>query len=203
MQYHTLMILVNRPFFAASTATMPEVAFSDPMVGRLACTDSALSISKLLQIYRRLYGLRRINIQAVHLIFTASLIHVLNACEAAEPSLRNSAWRDLEVCLQALSELGKGFQSATRALDVVNGIKNELLKASRVGAKRSAPHPYVAEYDNPTTKRRRPSSGQQSANIISDGINQATHDDTFCGSSLNGIDSIFWSELTSLEFPNF
>ncbi|KAF2009748.1 hypothetical protein BU24DRAFT_312985, partial [Aaosphaeria arxii CBS 175.79] len=116
MQYHTCMILVNRPFFAASIATLPDVAFSDPMVGRPACTDSARAISRLLQIYRRLYSFRRINIQVVHLIFTASLVHVLNACEAVEPSLRNSAWKDLEVCQQALSELSKGYKSATRAL---------------------------------------------------------------------------------------
>ncbi|KAF2799540.1 hypothetical protein K505DRAFT_196071, partial [Melanomma pulvis-pyrius CBS 109.77] len=119
MQYHCVMILVNRPFFPASIATLPDVAFSDPMVGRPACTGSAKSIAKLLQIYRRLYSFRRINIQAVHLVFTASLIHVLNACEATEPTLKNSAWKDLEVCCQALMEMGKGYKNASRALEVV------------------------------------------------------------------------------------
>ena len=196
MQYHTLMILVNRPFFAATTATMPDVAFSDLSIGRPACTDSARAISKLLQTYRRLYGLRRINIQAVHLIFTASLIHVLNACGAAEPSLRNSAWKDLEACQQALSELGKGFQSAMRALEVVNSIKTELLKATRKSAKRSAPNVTSVDDEDTATKRRR-SSLATTYDI------DAAQEDTILSPSTNFIDSIFWSELTSLDFPRF
>jgi hypothetical protein len=203
MQYHTLMILVNRPFFAATSNSLPDVAFTDPLVGRTACTDSARSISKLLQIYRRLYGLRRINIQAVHLIFTASLVHILNACESIEPSLKNSAWKDLEVCQQALAELSKGFQSATRALDVVNGIKDELLRATRENAKRSAPDPAVTDIDGMAAKRRRSSAASRNAGVTLEHTERAVQDDTSWGTSMNGIDSIFWSELTSLDFPKF
>lgn len=199
MQYHTLMILVNRPFFAASTTSMPDVAFSDPMVGRSACTDSARSISKLLQIYRRLYGLRRINIQAVHLIFTASLIHVLNACENTEPSLRNSAWKDLEVCQQALAEMGQGFQSATRALDVVHGIKNALLGASRESVKRGPPIAAHANDSEAIAKRLCPSAAQRTT---TNHIEEAAQYESLWATSINGIDSIFWSELTSLDFPS-
>lgn len=204
MQYHTLMILVHRPFFAATITTMPDVAFSDPLVGRTSCTDSARSISKLLQIYRRLYGLRRINIQAVHLIFTASLVHVLNACGSVEPSLKNSAWKDLEVCQQALSELSKGFQSASRALEVVNGIKDELLRATRENAKRSSPDSSIMEPDGDVNaKRRRSSAAPRTAEVLPENIERAAQEDTIWGNSMNGIDSIFWSELTSLDFSNF
>lgn len=200
MQYHTLMILVNRPFFAATTTTMPDVAFSDPKVGRPACTESARSISKLLQLYRRLYSLRRINIQAVHLIFTASLVHVLNACEAAEQSLRNSAWKDLEVCQQALSELGKGFQSASRALEVVNNIKRELLGLTRKSTKRSAP--CVPTRSNAEiTPKRRCSTVLNHATDIGFGDFEIAQDDTILSPSTNLVDSIFWSELMSLDFP--
>lgn len=203
MQYHTLMILVNRPFFAATATSLPDVAFTDPMVGRTACTDSARSISKLLQIYRRLYGLRRINIQAVHLIFTASLVHVLNACESVESTLKNSAWKDLEVCQQALSELSKGFQSAARALEVVNGIKNELLRATRENAKRNASDSAVRESDNMAAKRRRSSATVSSTDPTTGHMQQHAQDERLWDTSMNGIDSIFWSELTSLDFPKF
>ncbi|KAH7068282.1 fungal-specific transcription factor domain-containing protein [Paraphoma chrysanthemicola] len=199
MQYHTVMILANRPFFAATTATLPDVAFSDPMVGQPACTDSARAIAKLLQIYRRLYSFRRINIQAVHLVFTASLIHVLNACEAAEPSLRNSAWKDLEVCQQALSDLSKGYHSATRAREVVAGIQNELLRAKRESVKRSAAHGPGLESDRSQAKRRRPSTWEEPTLPVVDDA----PDEMILNPALNVIDSIFWSEWTSLDFPRF
>jgi hypothetical protein len=194
MQYHTIMILVNRPFFSASATSIPHIAFTDPMVGRPACTDSARSMSKLLQIYRRLYSFRRINIQAVHLIFTASLIHVLNACEATEPSLKNSAWKDLEVCCQALTEMGKGYKNATRALEVISGIKNELLKATRESTKRTS-----FSTSESVAKRRRPSTLD---NIPPPVTATESQDDTLLNPSMNAIDSIFWSEVTSLELPS-
>ncbi|KAF2649614.1 hypothetical protein K491DRAFT_610426 [Lophiostoma macrostomum CBS 122681] len=196
MQYHTVMILANRPFFSADISRLPDVAFSDPMVGRPACTESAKAISKLLQIYRRLYSFRRINIQAVHLIFTASLIHVLNACQAAEPSLKNSAWKDLEVCCQALSEMGKGYKNASRALEVVSGIKSELLKTTRENAKRASMA--FPETEDVLGSKRRRSSG------VPAGQRPEIRDpepDTILDPSMNAIDSIFWSELTSLGFP--
>jgi hypothetical protein len=197
------MILANRPFFAATTATLPDVAFSDPMVGRPACTDSARAIAKLLQIYRRLYSFRRINIQAVHLVFTASLIHVLNACEAAEPSIRNSAWKDLEVCQQALGDLSKGYHSATRARDVVTGIQNELLRAKRESVKRSAANGPGFESDPAQTKRRRPSTWEQQTVPVADEALDDQQDGMILNPALNVIDSIFWSEWTNLDFPRF
>ncbi|CAN9205833.1 unnamed protein product [Alternaria alternata] len=195
MQYHTVMIIANRPFFTATTANLPDVAFSDPMVGPPTCTDSARAIAKLLQIYRRLYSFRRINIQAVHLVFTASLIHVLNACEAAAPSLRNSAWKDLEVCQQALCDLSEGYHSATRAREVVTGIQNELLRAKRESMKRSAAHGTGSESNPTRAKRRRSSAWEQPAGPVAD----HGHDDTILDPALNVIDSIFWSEWTRLS----
>jgi hypothetical protein len=206
MQYHCVMILVNRPFFSTNIATLPDVTFSDPMVGRPACTGSAKSIAKLLQIYRRLYSFRRINIQAVHLVFTASLIHVLNACEATEPSLKNSAWKDLEVCCQALLEMGKGYKNARRALEVVNGIKTELLRATRESVKRNFMSAPSMEHDPGSSKRRRPPTwDEDSATILGAGSAEASMslDDTILNPVMNTIDSIFWSELTSLDFPAF
>ena len=58
--------------------------------------------------------------QAVHLIFTATLIHVFTACAATDPVRSQNAWENLEICCQALSELGLAFKSASRALEVVS-----------------------------------------------------------------------------------
>ncbi|ORX97010.1 hypothetical protein BCR34DRAFT_619516 [Clohesyomyces aquaticus] len=195
MQYHCVMILVNRPFFSASTATLRDVAFTDPMVGRPACTDSARVISKLLQIYRRLYRFRRINVQAEHLIFTVSLIHVFNACEAKEPCLKNSAWKDLEVCCQALTEMGKGYKNALRALGVVNSIRTELLNATRESVKRDSLSAPGAEY-NQGPSNRRGSTWEDEDTLNCPGAfghTNISQDDTLLNPALNIIDSLFWS----------
>ncbi|KNG48363.1 hypothetical protein TW65_04885 [Stemphylium lycopersici] len=203
MQYHTLMILVNRPFFAENTPSIPNITLSDPRIGRPTCTESARAISRLLQIYRRLFNFRRINIQAVHLIFTASLIHALNACQATtDPSLRNYAWNDLETCQQALSEMSTGFQSAARALQVVNGIKSELLTATRKGVKRSAYFGATMNEGELSKKRQRPDGSQRSVSTFTESVDTA-QDQPILDPSLNLVDSIFWSEMMSLDFPRF
>ena len=79
MQYHTIMIITFRPFFA-SVKTLPGLSVAEITAGRNYCTNSANFMAKLVQTYRRLYSLRRINVQAVHLVFTATLIHVFTAC---------------------------------------------------------------------------------------------------------------------------
>ncbi|USP78019.1 putative nitrogen assimilation transcription factor nit-4 [Curvularia clavata] len=191
MQYHTVMIIANRPFFTATTANLQDVALSDPTVGSKTCTDSAKAITRLLQIYRRLYSFRRINIQAVHLVFTASLIHVLNACEAVEPSLRNSAWKDLEVCQQALCDLSKGYHSATRAREVVTGIQNELLRAKRESIKRGAVDKATSETNPDQAKRRRLSTWEHTESVADE-----IQDAIILNPAVNVIDSIFWSEWT-------
>jgi hypothetical protein len=86
---------------------------------RDACRKAAHSIAKLLRIFDRLYTLRRINVQAVHLIFTASLIHVYDACSFSGSDARDSAAAELEICCYALREMGQQFKNAIRALEVI------------------------------------------------------------------------------------
>jgi hypothetical protein len=136
MQYHCIMILANRPFLSRNTFS--KVDAKSVMEGRLLCAQAATSISRLLTIYRRLYTVRRVNIQAVHLIFTASLIHVCNACSSVDPQTQTATWQDLEVCCQALEEIGQGYKNAIRGLEVVKSVKSELLRWGKAHSKRGS-----------------------------------------------------------------
>jgi hypothetical protein len=126
MQFYALRIIVDRPFLSLAS----NAALSDQDISRSqkSCFDAASSIARLAQIYRRQYTLRRANIQTVHLIFTAALIHVHHAYLSGDGEIQGTAARYLEICSQALSELGLAYKNARRALEVITYIKADLFR---------------------------------------------------------------------------
>jgi hypothetical protein len=119
MQYHEIVISVNRPLLS----TVGE-GREDDDYARGVCTTSASAIANLVSLYRRLWTLRRVNIQAVRICLTASLIHLYNLSVGPirEPQWSQSL-KDLEICCEALSELSKAFNSSLRALDLIIRVK--------------------------------------------------------------------------------
>ncbi|VUC35672.1 unnamed protein product, partial [Clonostachys rosea] len=67
------------------------------------CRDSAIQISKLMDIYRHHYSLRQIPIAAVHLSFAAAVIHLIDA-RPTNPNWTQAA-RHLQTCVNALRDL--------------------------------------------------------------------------------------------------
>ncbi|KAJ5378262.1 uncharacterized protein N7496_005671 [Penicillium cataractarum] len=130
MQLHALRIIVDRPFVLSDAATS-ALAPDQISESRESCNGAALGITKLVQIFRRHYSLRRVNIQAVHLIFTAMLVHVHNACLSEDYEICHAAQRHLEICSQALGEIGQAYKNALRALEVITSIKSSLLLIQR------------------------------------------------------------------------
>lgn len=130
MQFYALRIIVDR-------------ALSITIVERSTIRTRYFTISKVLfwhgfvdcatcQIYRRQYTLRRANIHTVHLMFTAALIHVHHAYLSGDGEVQRSATRYLEICSQALSELGLAYKNARRALEVIICIKADLFRCRQV-----------------------------------------------------------------------
>jgi len=94
---------------------------------------------KLLKIYRKQHTLRQTNVQIVHLLFTASLIHIYNTCTSTGKEAEN-AMADLQFCCQSLSEIGQAYKNSTRALEVIICIKREWQnKANTTRLKRPGP----------------------------------------------------------------
>ncbi|KAJ9611157.1 hypothetical protein H2200_004340 [Cladophialophora chaetospira] len=216
MQYHTIMIVTFRPFFA-SAKTLPGLTTVEIAAGRNHCTSSANFMAKLIQTYRRLYTLRRINVQAVHLVFTATLIHVFTACAATDLSRSNTAWKNLEVCCQALSELGLAFRSASRALEVIMGIKSDLLRRSKSNVKRQNPWDDAPEdLELAPSKRRRPTipesdflqshQSPQSQGSFDFGLGLGETDPAFNFFDTSyddfSLETLFWSGYNNLELPH-
>ncbi|KIW11440.1 hypothetical protein PV08_10740 [Exophiala spinifera] len=210
MQYHCVMIITNRPFFA-STRKMIDLSPLEISNRRDACTDAADDIARLVHIYRRLYGLRRINIQAVHLLFTGTLIHVFTACGALDKTKSDNAWKNLETCCQALSEMSLSFKNAGRAFEVIMSIKSDLLKRSRSRLKRSNPWHDGQDFDADSQRKRR-STMPESELLPFEDFGASNFDPSFDSAApLNffdtsyddfSLDSLFWTGFNSLELPH-
>lgn len=126
MQYHALVIIIYRPFLSSYGQTV-SLRPEDVSSSRVACTEAANAINALVRLHRRLYTLKRINLQAVHLIFAAAMIHLGNAVQPKG----SKSQTELDTCCQALCEMGSTFKSSSRALEIVLHFKTELLARSR------------------------------------------------------------------------
>lgn len=209
------MIITCRPFFA-SIKTLPTLTVAEIADIRNQCTESANVVAKLLDAYRRQYTLRRINVQAVHLVFTATLIHVFTACGAMDRSRSEKAWKNLEICCQALSEMGLVFKNASRALEVIMGIKSDLLRRSRSNTKRKIPWNDASETGPVPSKKPRSTTAEGELLQIyqspqdSDGSGfdpSLTHEDqafNFFDTAYDdfSLDTLFWTEFNALELPH-
>jgi hypothetical protein len=124
MQYHEAVILLYRPFLHAwpdQAARSFGVGAPD---GRQMCTESASKICDLLIMYRRQYGLRHINVHAVDAVLSAGLVHADNCCYLPESDNKH-AQELLNICIQALGEMGQTFHCSTRALEVVTTLRRD------------------------------------------------------------------------------
>ncbi|KAH7083507.1 hypothetical protein BKA63DRAFT_584879 [Paraphoma chrysanthemicola] len=129
MQFYAIRILAHRPLFAANVAVHgqePEISSSQ---ARQTCFDAAQMLVRILETYRRQHTLRRVNVQMVHLVFTASLTYVFETCTSTGTRLQ-TAMTSLQVCTQALTEIGQAFRNATRALELIICIKRDWHKSS-------------------------------------------------------------------------
>ncbi|POS74199.1 hypothetical protein DHEL01_v207406 [Diaporthe helianthi] len=145
MQFYTVVIFLLRPYFSRDLLRMAQAmpSHEDRLAlasVRAECITAAHSMADVLRCYRKQYTLRHTNVQIVHLIFTASLVHVYNACtcsssphESQTPAVAVAvALDDLQSCCQALGEIGEYYGNATRALDVVILVKREWQKLAAV-----------------------------------------------------------------------
>jgi hypothetical protein len=125
MLYYAILVAIDRPFTYGRCESLPGLTRAEIEESHRASTDAAVIIVHLLQEYRQWYGLRQMNIHTVHLIFTAALGHIHNVYFAPGEPTRMAARKHLQICCQALSEIGPGYKIALRALEVITSIKSE------------------------------------------------------------------------------
>jgi len=123
-QYHEAMIFANHPFM-----TTPGVAQSPD--SRRKYIESARVITRIIVMYKRLWSLRRINIQLIHPMFTASMVHLYIACTSENRDMHAAAVSDLEICCDALKDVSELYRPSAwqlRSIDRVRQVWHDLLE---------------------------------------------------------------------------
>ncbi|KAL9102694.1 MAG: hypothetical protein Q9163_002185 [Psora crenata] len=109
MFFQLLFIHLFRPFLKYKQANSPLPAHVSP---RKFLIHSSATISKLLRLYKRTYGLRQICNIVVYIAHTACTVHLLNLPD-------KNASRDIVHGLNHLEEIGEGWLCARRTLGIL------------------------------------------------------------------------------------
>ncbi|KAJ5607392.1 hypothetical protein N7537_004011 [Penicillium hordei] len=110
MLYQLQIIHLYRPFLKYTKANTPLPSHVSP---RKICTQAAATVSKLLRIYKRGYGLKQICNIAVYIAHTACTVHLLNLPD-------KNAQRDVIHGLKNLEEMAEGWLCARRTLRILD-----------------------------------------------------------------------------------
>lgn len=127
MQFYFTLLLLHRPFInfgrALRVAGQVEHTHFDAMA---ICTLAATNITKLSRDYSFFYDIRKIPSPAVHFIFTAATIHMINyllANDANDQTL-------FEGCLSGLSRIGESYPFGTKAVSVLEDLVHQIHQCS-------------------------------------------------------------------------
>ncbi|KAJ4049560.1 hypothetical protein NW763_008858 [Fusarium oxysporum] len=123
MQHAFCIIILHRPFVAKSYIQPYPRVGAGHQHARSMCVQSAIDIAKLIGGYKLCFSIRRANVLFVHMAFTAALILVYATISEQEDHDRAEMSVHLDVCCQALAELGNVFESASRTLDILLSVK--------------------------------------------------------------------------------
>lgn len=114
MLYQEMRIILFRPFLSCERESH--------LGAGNACTHAAQEICRILQLYRRYYTLRYINVTAVAVVMAAAEVHIHDCCTFSGQKGK-TAENNLVICLQALGEMGQSFNSSIRGLDVITSLR--------------------------------------------------------------------------------
>ena len=110
MFFHLLYIHLFRPFLKYNLSNSPLPSHVSP---RKVCSQAAGSISKLMRLYKRTYGLRQICNIAVYMVHSACTIHLLNLPD-------KMAKRDIIHGVKHLEEIAEDWLCARRTLSILS-----------------------------------------------------------------------------------
>ncbi|KAK8196234.1 fungal-specific transcription factor domain-containing protein, partial [Phyllosticta paracitricarpa] len=141
MLYHQFIIYIHRPYVSKTYIQPSPPQGPGHMHAQQMCIESATAIVDLLRLYEQRYTFRRMNIQAVSIIFTTSLILIFLICSkqrgspppvtASSPSTANAtenAVAYLSVCFRALEDLTQSYDSARRTREFLVALQQRWQK---------------------------------------------------------------------------
>lgn len=115
--YHTATVLLFRPFISQARSNCLPASF-DPLG---SCTNSAVKIVTLVKTYKEDYSLQFSHNMAIHGLFTASTIHLVNIVSKID-SYEHSARQNLFRSIELMKEMCETWRSANRCLQVIRSL---------------------------------------------------------------------------------
>ncbi|KAJ9150758.1 Fungal specific transcription factor [Pleurostoma richardsiae] len=159
MQYYQSLIYAHRPWMSKSYIQPNPPRGPGASHARKMCMDSASTIAQLLRLYEERYTLRRINIQAVAITFSAALLLVFATVAHYQRDREDEILADLSVCFRALDELAPSWDTAKRARDFLTRLQRHWQRQAKISS--SSPlagarghHAGSVELGFPTSRKR-------------------------------------------------
>ncbi|OQU95624.1 Fungal specific transcription factor domain-containing protein [Cladophialophora immunda] len=123
MQFYFTMLLLHRPFIDLDevVATIPHLSEGQPSATTI-CTLAATNIAKLARDYSLFYSLSQIASPAIHFIFIAATIHMINH----KISPGNNHDYLFQGCLASLLEIGSAYPMSHKAAAVLQELAGRL-----------------------------------------------------------------------------
>ncbi|CAG8961644.1 hypothetical protein HYFRA_00006181 [Hymenoscyphus fraxineus] len=153
MFFHLLYIHLFRPFLKYNPNTSPLPPHVSP---RKLCTQAAGSVSKIMRLYKKTYGLRQICNIAVYIVHSACTIHLLNLPE-------KTAKRDIVHGVKHLEEIAEDWLCSRRTLSILSVLARKWKidlpeEAAAVLTRTDAKYGYFSTADVPSPKQENISS---------------------------------------------
>ncbi|KAF6807420.1 hypothetical protein CMUS01_14134 [Colletotrichum musicola] len=117
MQYYQNVIHAHRPWMSSSYLQPQPPQGPGYVHAQRMCIESATAVAKLIQIYERLYSLRRVNTQGVAITFSAAIILIFASVSRRRRRRTAETATHLGVCFRALEEFSLAWECAKRARD--------------------------------------------------------------------------------------
>ncbi|KAL3458589.1 fungal-specific transcription factor domain-containing protein [Aspergillus heterothallicus] len=122
--YHSLIVLLHRPFITASTpSTQPtSTSIGTPSLAWKRCTTASRHITSLALSYQSIYPLRKSSYLLSYAVYVACTIHVLNTASLAAGSDRHAHGESSTLlsaslkCLDALAVPNSGVADTARII---------------------------------------------------------------------------------------
>jgi hypothetical protein len=169
MQYHAFIIILHRPFVSRHENQPYPPRGKGPLHARSMCVNSATVIADILSIYESQYSLAIAATPVVHATFTAALILVYATISETNRDRHADLSKHLATCCRALSDLGKYFGNASRALDTLLAIKRRWQGIVVVGAGRKRQSSSWMQRDAAAIKKKIKAAGPRRQRISSAG----------------------------------
>ena len=135
MQFHQSLIYAYRPWMSKTHSQQQQAQGPGAGQARKMCKDSASAIAQLLRLYEERWTLRRINIQAVAITFSAALLLVFATVSHYQREREDEILADLSACLRALDELAPAWDTARRARDSLIRLQRHWERQARSSSK--------------------------------------------------------------------